>query len=302
MTHTAPPDEFANYWQQTLQDLQQYPASPEVSLLPIRCTDYATMYTVKLTSTGPYRLHAYLSIPQGVGKFPAIYYPPKYQSVLEPIPQGSANHLRSQFVTFALAARGQRNSDQPFAAQFPGLLTERIHDAQAYIFRGITADCIRGLEYLLMRPEVDSSRVVAIGNDMALITAALHRGATHVVTTPALFVDTSDLAKRSNDYPLEEINDYLNLHPDRQQAVHNTLSYFNLSQFAPSVNASTLLMAGSAGSMLDSSALAAISHAIQGEVTVYESQSSSYKDGIYAEQWIAEQLRLDQPILPHHWQ
>ena len=33
----------------------------------------------------------YLSIPTGTGPFPAIYYPPKYQSVLEIIPQGTAN-------------------------------------------------------------------------------------------------------------------------------------------------------------------------------------------------------------------
>lgn len=295
--------DFQTYWRQTLDELAGIPAAPEFEPLLMRSTDYAAMYGVKLTSVGPYRLYAYLSVPRsGDGPFPAIYYTPKYQSVLEPIPQGSPNQLRSRFVTFALAARGQRNSDKPFAAQFPGLLTERIHDAAAYIFRGIVADSVRGLEYLLTRPEVDAERVAAVGNDMALITAALRPGITHIVCTPALFVNTADLAPRAADYPLEEINDYLNLYPQRKNAVRDTLSYFQLSRHAPAVSAQTLLMAGAAGSLLDANALSSVSSALGGAVEVFESQSSSYKDGMRAEQWLAERFGFDAPILPEHWQ
>lgn len=301
MTDTSLPD-FHTYWRQTLDELARVPAAPEIEPLPMRSTDYAEMYAVKLTSVGPYRLYAYLSVPNGDGPFPAIYYTPKYQSVLEPIPQGSPNQLRSRFVTFALAARGQRNADKPFAAQFPGLLTERIHDAAAYIFRGIAADSARGLEYLLTRPEVDAERVAAVGNDTALITAALCPGITHIVCTPALFVDTAELAPRAADYPLEEINDYLNLYPQRKDAVRNTLSYFHLSRHAPAVSAQTLLMAGAAGSLLDANALSSVSSALGSAVEVFESQSSSFKDGMYSEQWLADKFGFDAPILPEHWQ
>ena len=100
------------------------------------------------------------------------------------------------------------------------------------------------MEYLLTRDEVDADRVVAIGNDMALMTAALHDGVTHVVCQPGLFVDTLKLAARTGDYPLEEINEYLNLHPERKQAVEDTLGYFDLRGFAPRVNVRTLLMRG----------------------------------------------------------
>ena len=293
--------DFERYWENTLSELASYPAKPEVDLLPIRSTDFATMYSVRLTSIGPYRLFGYLSIPQGTGPFPAIYYTPKYQSVLEPIPQGSANFLRSRFVVLALGGRGQRLSDSPYSAGFPGLLTEGIDDSQGYIFRGTAADSVRGLEYLLTRSEVDAERVVAIGNDMALITAALHDGATHVICQPVLFVETLAKAARTGDYPLEEINDYLNLYPERRDAVSDTLSYFEVSKFAPQVNATTLLMAGAPGSSLDAEGLSAVSGAIQGEVSVYESQSSSYRDGVYQEEWLARGFGFAEAILPEHW-
>src|SRR6266566_1995288 len=207
------PRNFREFWQETLAGLARYPACPELEAIPLRSTAFATLYGLRLTSIGPYRLFGYLSIPTGTGPFPAIYYAPKYQSVLEIIPQGTANLQRSRYITFSLAGRGQRNADSPYAAMFPGLLTERIDDAASYVFRSIVADSIRGLQFLLTRRELDATRLVVSGNDLALITAALAPGATHVVTAPALFYDTMALAPKTHAYPLEEINDYLRAFP-----------------------------------------------------------------------------------------
>jgi len=294
---------FGEYWSETLEALARYPACPEIDPLPLRSTPFATLYGVRLTSIGPYRLFGYLSIPAGTGPFPAIYYPPRYQSVLEIIPQGTANLQRSRYVTFTLAGRGQRNSDSPFAAMFPGLLTEGIDEAASYAFRGIAADSVRGLEFLLSRREVDRARVVVTGNDMALIAAALGEGATHVVTTPALFYRTAELAPRAQAYPLEEINDYVRMFPARAPAVHRTLALYDLCAFAPRLAATALVMAGAPGSLLDGPALGALVTAVRGTVTVHESEQSSYKDGLYAERWMAAQCGIAdvESILPEHW-
>ena len=297
------PAAVREYWRDALDALARHPARPEIERLPLRSTAFATLYGVRLTSLGPYRLFGYLSIPTGAGPFPAIYYPPKYQSVLEIIPQGTANLQRSRYVTFALAARGQRNADSPYAAMFPGLLTEGIDSATSYIFRGIVADSVRGLEFLLTRREVDAARVVVAGNDLALITAALTAGATHVVATPALFYKTAELAPKTQAYPLEEINDYLRLYPACAEAVRRTLANYDLRGFAPSITATTLLMAGASGTLLDGLALNPLVTALQGHVTVYESQQSLYKDGVYGERWMAAQCGIAdvQSILPERW-
>src|SRR5438034_9709718 len=222
------PQQVREYWQDTLDRLACYRARPELDILPLRSTPFATLYGVRLTSVGAYRLFGYLSVPAGPGPFPAIYYPPKYQSVLEIIPQGTANLQRSRYVTFSLAGRGQRNADSPYAAMFPGLLTDGIDRAASYPFRGVVADAVRGLEFLRTRREVDAAHVIVAGNDIALLTAALTAGATHVVTTPALFYRTTELAPKTQAYPLEEINDYLRLHPARAEAVRRTLAHFDL--------------------------------------------------------------------------
>jgi hypothetical protein len=62
-------------------------------------------------------------------------------------------------------------------------------------------------------------------------------------------------------------------------------------------------MAGAPGALLDAQALAPLVTALPGPVTVHESEQSSYKDGLYAEQWMAERCGIaDVPrILPEHW-
>lgn len=296
-------DAFDAYWRQTLANLRRCPAHPEIDPIPLRSTGFATLYGVRLTSVGPYRLFGYLSIPAGLGPFPAIYYAPKYQSVLEIIPQGTANLQRSRYVTFSLAGRGQRNADTPYAAMFPGQLTDGIDDAPSYVFRGIAADAVRGLEFVSTRREVDTSRVIVVGNDLALIAAALAPGATHVVTAPALFHKTAELAPRTQAYPLEEINDYLRLFPAHAESVRRTLACFELSAFAPRITADTLVMAGPPGSLLDQAALAPLLAALGGPVTVHDSEQSTYKDGLFAERWMAARCGIAdvEAILPEHW-
>src|SRR5262249_28713518 len=101
------PAAVRDYWQETLAALARYPARPPgrraVGALPFRRPPFAGLFGVRPTSLGPYRLFGYLSIPAGNGPFPAIYYAPKYQSVLEIIPQGTANLQRRRYVTFSLA-------------------------------------------------------------------------------------------------------------------------------------------------------------------------------------------------------
>ena len=296
-----PPADFDDYWGDVQTELAATPARPEIEPIPIRETEFARLYGVRISGIEAYRLFGYLSIPKGDGSFPAIYWGPKYGSVLEVIPQGTAAEIRSRFVTFSLAGRGMRNSDKPFAAMFPGLLTERIESADTYVFRSIVADALRGMEFLASRPEVDGSSTVAIGNDVSLQTAALGGHASHLVCTPSIFFDSLAFAARTTAYPLEEYNDYLRFRPSTADAIAHTLGYFDLRGFAPAVEATTLLMAGPPGTLLGPESLEPLRSRISGEAAVHASQQSSYRDGVFAEEWVASQLGFDSALLPAHW-
>ncbi len=298
------PADFQEFWNEVAGELSGIPLATEVEPIPIRTTDFASMYGVRITSVGPYRLFGYLSIPRGQGPFPAIYYVPKNGSVHEMIPQGTSNFIRERFVTFSIACRGMRNSDKPYAAMYPGQLTDGLESVENYVYRGIAADGIRGLDFLVSRPEVDKTKIVAWGNDNALLTAALHDSVTHVVSTPSYLFDTLKLASITTSYPLEEFNDYLRLHPARAGDVAEILGYFNLRWHAPAIKAETLLLADHESEIYSPRALADLVGGITGEVTVHESERSSFKDGLFTEKWVTEKMIGPDaaPIVPEHWQ
>ncbi len=297
------PAEFDSFWDDVDNDLASISIAPEVEYVQLRSTDDADLYGVRITSIGPYRLFAYLSIPRGEGPFPAIYYVPKNGSVHEVIPQGTAIGIRSRYVTFSIAGRGMRGSDKPYTAMYPGQLTDGLESADTYVYRGIIADAIRGLEYLMTRPEVDSTRIVTWGNDIAVMVAARRSEITHVVSTPAYLFDTVEHALKTSSYPLAEYSDYLRLYPDRKNEVISILSMYNLRWHAQAVRAETLLRADHSNGIYSPEVLAGLENGIAGDVTVHESERSSFKDGLFAEKWITEKFFGPdvKAIVPEHW-
>jgi cephalosporin-C deacetylase len=301
---TQKPANFDAFWNDVDEDLAGIPLAPEIEPIPIRSNANADLYGVRVTSVGPYRLFGYLSIPKGEGPFPAIYYTPKNGSVHEVIPQGTATAIRKRYVTFSLAARGMRNSDKPYAAMFPGQLTDGLESSDTYVYRGIAADTLRGMDYLVTRPEVDLNRIVAWGNDNALLAAARRSSVTHVVSTPAYLLDTIEHAIKTSSYPLAEFSDYLRLYPERKDGVIATLEMYNLRWHAESIKAETLIKADYATGIYNPGVVEVLESGIAGNVTVHESEQSSSRDGLNGEKWLtANVIGPDaELIIPEHWE
>jgi cephalosporin-C deacetylase-like acetyl esterase len=186
---------------------------------------------------------------------------------------------------------------------YPGQLTDGLESADTYVYRGIVADALRGLEYLITRPEVDQKRIVAWGNDIAVLAAARRSEITHVVSTPTYLFDSMEHALKTSSYPLAEYSDYLRLYPERKDEVESILSMYNLRWHAPSVKAETLLRADHSSGIYSPDVLAVLENDIFGNVTVHESERSSFKDGLFAEKWITEKLFGPDAtaIVPEHW-
>ena len=290
------PADFDAYWDAVDEELGRYPAAAELEPLPLRETDFATVYGVRLTSIGPYRIFGYYSVPKGEGPFPGLLTTPRY---------GSVNHLphwddRQRYATLTLMHRGQRLADQPFAAAYPGLLTHGIADPATYIYRGIVADCLRGAEFLLSRPEVDQGRVGVAGDDLALITAARRPQFAALHGSELLLYRLMEARERSSAYPVEEVNDHLRAYPDEYDAAARTLAYVDPVHHAPRVTATTLLSVGDPGALDGAEWLQPLSDALGGGVEHYTLTHYGATDHDWVDAWLARQLG-SRP-LPRSWE
>lgn len=293
------PADFDSYWNAVERELAGLPVAAELTHLPLQSNEHSTVYAVRFTSSGPYRLFAWFSVPTGGdGPFPTLYQHPGYGSVVH-VP---AYEARQRYAVLALRHRGQRLSDQPYTAAYPGLLTDGIDDPATYIYRGIVADCLRGMDFLLSRPEVDASRIALTGNDLALITAALRPQASALHCSPGLLYNAASLAPKTSAYPLEELNDYTRAYPDRTAALAHTLNYFNPLHFADRVKCETLLVTGNERDFLSPTVLQPLADGLTGPVTRYESAHSSYRDGVQQAKWLSSRFGYSDTLLPAQWQ
>lgn len=275
------PSDFDDYWNDVLDELNQVPAAPIADLHPSRSTAFSTAYDVYLTSVGPYRLYAYYNVPKGEGPFPAILHTPGYASVVTQTPFEE----RETYVSMALCARGQRLSDKPFAASYPGVAVVGIDEPRSYIFRGIVADTVRAIDFLLGRREVDARKLTLVGGDTALVGAALRPSVSAVMAADPFFYAARDLAPRVGAYPQDEWNEYARFYPDRAEAMWTTLRYFDPLFFAPRINAHVRLSVGPPGSPLDRSTAVPLVQAIAGKVDLDERTGYGYLDYRRAISW-----------------
>jgi cephalosporin-C deacetylase len=285
------PQDFDQYWKKVEDELASIQPAAERTELHLRSAPEAKVYGLKLTSLDHYRIFAYFCVPSGKGPFPVIYRLPNYGSVVH-IPPFEE---RCKYISVALCHRGQRLSDQPFAAKYPGLLTSGIDSQLNYIYRSIVADCLRVMDYLVSCDDVDSQKISLVGGDLALFTAALRDSASVLFYTPSLFYKALHKATATQNYPLEEFNDYLRSFPESIDQISQTLAYFEPMNFASRVKSEVMLMEESEGDAND----LAVSFAR--EIERSGSKHSSYKDGVVLAEWLSKKLQTGETLVPMHW-
>ncbi len=213
------------------------PLNPSVEPIPARSTDAVEVFEISYESLDGVRVAGWYCVPrreQIPPPYPGLLLVPGYIS--EPtLPKSWA---KRGYAAVGVAPRGKLRSNRQYNPGYPGLLVDNIVDRNTYAYRGFYVDAARAVDFLHTRTEVDRARIGVHGSSqggaLTITTAALRADAIACGAAGAPYLcGMMDAAGLTHSYPYEEINEYLRLYPEREQAVRETLNYFDGINFAP---------------------------------------------------------------------
>ena len=241
-----PAPEIIAFWEQTVVELGSVDPAPTLQPGPPHgAREYAT-HAVTLQSYGGVRLRGVYAVPQEAPPpdgFPAVLCVPGY-SGNRPFPVQLPLH---GYATLLLYPRAQGESKAEWDLDHGTKLTYHLTDRERYYYRGAYMDCVRGLDFLAARPEVDAARLGmwgrSQGGGFTLATASLDRRLRAAVAEEP-FLCNYPVAAEVGTSPYRELRDYLAEHPDERVAALATLAYFDPLNLVDAIECATLVNVG----------------------------------------------------------
>ena len=210
--------------------------TPDVVHDPLRSTDAATVYRASYRSLDGLDIFAWYTVPAvGDGPFPAVLILPGYKSE----PALRRDWASKGVAALSVAVRGKLPSSAQFNPGYPGLLTHGIESRDTYGYKGVISDCVRGVDFLLSRPEIDAERIYCCGSSqgggLTLITSGLRGEIKAGVAGYPFLCCFPESMGMLRSYPYDELSCYARAYPDRTEQMLDTLRYFDAVNFAPRI-------------------------------------------------------------------
>lgn len=156
------------------------------------------------------------------------------------------------FSVLAVDVRGQSGESADLASYTPGYvkghMTKGIGSESTYYYRSVYMDCYRAVKCLLEKEALDATGIGAMGTSqgggLSIVTAALHRKVAFALSGVPYLCNFERSVNVATAGPYLEVLDYLREHPEQEEEVYRTLSFFDAMNLAPMVSVPVIVSAG----------------------------------------------------------
>ena len=163
----------------------------------------------------------------------------------------------SGYPTLVMDTRGQggghRRGDTPDGnyprpSQSSGLMTAGIENPNDYYYRRVFIDAVAFTTAGANLPNVDSNRIITTGasqgGGISLAAASLNPNVYAVMSDVPFLCHYSRAVEMTDDYPYQEIANYLRIHRSSVKNAFKTLSYFDCMNLVTKAEAKALVSVG----------------------------------------------------------
>lgn len=233
-------EDFDAFWQETLNALAAVDPEFVMTPRPDRGTETHEVFEIEMRSLGDVRVRGWYEKPKGQGVYPAHLRVPGYTSTMWP--EGRPDPV----AVFSFNIRAHGNSQDDVSGTPEDYWVRGLDDKQGYYYQGAYADCVRAVDFLASRPEVDSSRIAVSGGSqgggLSIATAALDKRIKLCAPDIPFMCNWVNYFKAS-DWP--EITNWVAAKPGHTwEKMLQTMSYFDAMNLAGRITVPVFMGAG----------------------------------------------------------
>jgi len=229
-------DDFDAFWEESLSALNRIDPKFKITKQKREKKAKTKLYKVEMQSWDGITVRGWLEVPKKRGKYPALLRVPGYNSNKRPIDK------YDDLIVFSFNPRAHGESDDGPEAD-TDMWIRGLDSEKKYYYLGAYLDCIRAVDFLASRKDVDQDRIAiwggSQGGGFSFATAALD---------PRIDLCISDipwLCDWDNYFAIThwpEIVDWFQSHPEQNwDSMLKTLSYFDTKNMAESITCPVIM-------------------------------------------------------------
>ena len=236
---TREPD-FKRFWDESRAKLQKVNPQYQLFLKPELSKRDLNVYEVLMRSYGDIRVRGWYEVPKSKGPHPVILRLPGYGSSMKPIARFK------DMIVFSFNPRGHGNSQDDVKGKPSDFWIRGLDNKEGYYYQGAYLDCVRAVDFLCSRKEVDQKRIAVKGGSqgggLSLSTAALDPRIS--LCAPHIpFLTNWDLYFKTSHWP--EMDKWIEAKESRTwESTLKTMSYFDTMNMATGIKCPVFMGVG----------------------------------------------------------
>ncbi len=236
-----PPADFADFWRNARTELDSIAPEFKLTPTPQYATSKTDVFEVEMRSIGNIRVRGYYAQPKNQTNLPALLHVQGYSSVMLPF------DVDQPMAQFFLNIRGHGNSQSDLNPGFPGFLLSGLDAPKTYIYRGAFMDCVRAVDFLASRSEVDTTRIgvegASQGGALSFAVTALDKRIKLCAPDVPFLSDFRNYFQLVS-WPAGEFKLYAATHFKKMDTIFSVLDYFDIKHLTPMITCPVIMGVG----------------------------------------------------------